>query len=131
MTVASPLTAPPPNPGSQIQLDAAAAVAAMGAAIKAGDFSAAEAAGAVAPVNLAWPKDALQNLRPLSDGAQAAVFAADVAPAWSHLVPDLKQGKDPLLTVAVKRAHIRHSQGAPGPCTLRGAATCTAASRAL
>jgi hypothetical protein len=109
---AVPLAMALPQGGPHVGPIAAAAIAAMGVAVQNGDFPAAEAIGAAAPVNLAWPKHALQNFRPLSDGTQAAVFVADVAPAWAHLVPDLQQGQDEQVAVAVKRAHIRNSLGA-------------------
>jgi hypothetical protein len=53
----------------------------MAVAVQRGDFAAAEAIGAAAPVHLALPREALSNFRPLAEGAQAAVYCAQLAPA--------------------------------------------------
>lgn len=90
-------------------------IAAMATAVQRGDFAAAEQAGTAAPVNLALPRTALRGRQPLSSGAQAAVYAAELCPA--HLVACVgaaaSQGQHPggdsCLPVAVKRAVIRES----------------------
>lgn len=97
------------------------AIASMATAVQRGDFAAAEAVGAGAPVNLALPRAALRNRRPLSHGAQAAVFAAELCPA--RLVATVDGGSssddgerhgsgmagDGCLAVAIKKAVIRES----------------------
>ncbi|KAL4860264.1 Protein kinase and PP2C-like domain-containing protein [Chlorella vulgaris] len=82
---------PPPAPLSRAgaSCDVGAAIAAMATAVQCGDFAGAEALGAAAPLHLALPKHAVLNLRPLSVGAQAAVFTADLAPDCAHLLPGL------------------------------------------
>ncbi|KAI3439126.1 hypothetical protein D9Q98_001534 [Chlorella vulgaris] len=105
---------PPPTPltPAGASCDVGAAIAAMATAVQCGDFAGAEALGAAAPLHLALPKHAVLNLQPLSLGAQAAVFTADLAPDCAHLLPGLALPASHTgggLTVAVKRAHIRDS----------------------
>lgn len=107
---------PPPTPltPAGASCDVGAAIAAMATAVQCGDFAGAEALGAAAPLHLALPKHAVLNLQPLSLGAQAAVFTADLAPDCAHLLPGLALPASHTgggLTVAVKRAHIRDSAG--------------------
>ncbi len=96
-------------------LATADAIAAMAAAVQHGDFAAAESAGAAAAVNLALPRTALRGRRPLSAGAQATVYAAELCPARLVGCPgggaqDAQHpAGDSCLPVAVKRAVIRES----------------------
>ncbi|PRW58969.1 kinase and PP2C-like domain-containing [Chlorella sorokiniana] len=87
----------------------------MAAAVQCGDFAAAEAAGAAAPANLALPRGCLSGLQPISEGAQASVYAAQLAPA--RLVATTEGSSSGLkaaeaqgsLAVAVKKPRIRET----------------------
>ena len=121
MTVAA-VAAAPAAPGSKQAAescaDVAAAIAAMAEAVQCGDFAGADAAGAAASVNLALPRGCLSGLRPISEGAQASVYAAQLTPA--RLVAGAEGGRGQLaaagpegsLAVAVKKPRIRESAGA-------------------
>ncbi|KAI7839657.1 hypothetical protein COHA_006466 [Chlorella ohadii] len=117
-TAAAPAAAFAPG-GSKQAADSGAtveaAISAMAAAVQRGDFAGAEAAGAAAPANLALPRSCLSGLRPISEGAQAGVYAAQLAPA--RLVASLEGGSGELdaeelegsLAVAVKKPRIRET----------------------
>lgn len=96
----------------------AAAISAMAAAVQCGNFAAAEAAGAAAPAHLALPRGCLSGLRPISEGAQASVYAAQLAPARLVAAAESDGGSlhptDPegSLAVAVKKPRIRETAGA-------------------
>lgn len=102
------------------QHSVAACIDAMAAAVQRGDFAGAEATGTGAAVNLALPRSALQALMPLSEGAQASVYRAQLCPA--RLVSTASEAQsllgssasssgegDGCLAVAVKRPRIRES----------------------
>jgi serine/threonine protein phosphatase PrpC len=93
---------PTDTPATGGPLDVATALVQMSAAVQAGDFAEAAAIGARAPVPLSIPKAALRLGRVLSEGAQAAVYEAELT---SGSAP----GCAPL-AVAVKRARIRTAQ---------------------
>lgn len=101
----------------------ASAIADMAAAVQRGDFAGAEAAGAAAPANLALPRGCLSGLRPISEGAQACVYAAQLSPA--RLVASLDAdgssaaaaAPEGSLAVAVKKPRIRETAGG---CCLMG-----------
>ncbi len=152
-TAAAPAAAFAPG-GSKQAADSGAAVeaaiSAMAAAVQRGDFAGAEAAGAAAPANLALPRSCLSGLRPISEGAQAGVYAAQLAPA--RLVASLEGGSGELdaeelegsLAVAVKKPRIRETAGASagwvvahgtaaatGPCSPQLGSACLAAHGSL
>lgn len=86
-------------------MDVPAAVAAMAAAVKAGDFAAADRLGREASCPLSIPKHALRLSAPISEGAQATVLAALYVPP----AEDGGAGTGPPVPVAVKRPRIRES----------------------
>ena len=113
-TRATPLKQQQQQAGAAVE----AAIASMAAAVQRGDFAAAEAAGAAAPVHLALPRAALTGLRPLSEGAQACVFRAHLAPArllstvlhgGEESTGAAAAGPEGSLEVALKRPRIRET----------------------
>ncbi|KAL4434456.1 hypothetical protein ABPG75_000897 [Micractinium tetrahymenae] len=117
-TPAAAAAAPAGSSGTKAAAPASAvadAIAAMAAAVQRGDFAAAEEAGSAAPVNLSLPRASLRCQRPLSAGAQAAVYSAELYPARlvacpSHAPPHAQHpAGSGGLPVAIKRAVIRES----------------------
>lgn len=111
---ASPLPAGPKQGADQAGTDVSAAIAEMAVAVQQGDFAAAEAAGSRAAVPLALPRHCLRRVRPISEGAQAAVHAAELSPARLVAGPADGLSGEALeggMAVAVKKPVIRESAG--------------------
>lgn len=91
--------------------DVPTALAAMAAAVQAGDFAQAEALGAAAFFPLALPKHTLRLGAALSEGAQATVYHAQYTPpstsSAAHTVAGSGGGE--AMPVAVKRPRIRET----------------------